>query len=634
MPVNDFKEIDIGDKHKFNVDNPDVLKRLAVDVYESRLSGYRELITNATSAIRESVDEGYIKENEGVINVEIDTRENKMIIEDNGRGISKERLNTVVTNIGASTSRDDIDTTGQYGMGFLSAFKLTGFDGGFKMITKSRDTDESYEGFWTNEGFNLYEENIDVSYGTRFEINLDFNIELREYYSGMNTSGIDFDKLKKITKYPRVNTSLDIDSPELNFNEDWCNIEDVIGTDEYIHIDNDFFELILTDRDGYGDVVCLDSYISTRGIDIPDMGNYSLLRLKQEESVIVEGKDKGDVINNPDNTDGRIWTPKPTGTRDVLRDTTDDFNEWLYNKVKYHIEKNILQSDDTEIAYLGCKYMIYNGVTPNSVVDNTELQEKILKENDNLEILEKYDIEEDEFVESENPTVNGDIYMCKSPTDRKIYSILKKDNTPVKYTGNKNARQIYQRYGGLFNWNKVTDHNMSDDVKIVRLSTGNRYDSGFKISLEHFINKDIDKKIVYNYSNKSLHINDDDILTTKDERLLELENCVHIEDFAQDYISGDIMRYDKVYKGTEKALNIINQEDNSICIKDMNDDKKQIIKCLDGVKIESLDSNDIFNRMVDDVNDDEVRSILESIKIRRLDMDEVIKLGNSLRNNI
>lgn len=38
--------------------------------------------------------------------------------------------------------------------------------------------------------------------------------------------------------------------------------------------------------------------------------------------------------------------------------------------------------------------------------------------------------------------------------------------------------------------------------------------------------------------------------------------------------------------------------------------------------------------MVDDVNDDEVRSILESVKVRCLDMDEVIKLGNALRNNM
>lgn len=636
MSVNSFQEINIGGEYKFNVDNPDVLKRLSVDVYEDRLSGYRELITNATSAVRESIDEGYIDDNEGIINVEIDTSENKLIIEDNGIGISKERLDNVVTNIGSSTSREDIDKTGQYGMGFLSAFKLTGFDGGFKMITKSRDTGESYEGFWTNEGFNLYNEDIDTSYGTRFEINLNFNIDInqRRYTGNIHTSGVDIDKLTKITKYPRVNTSLEINSSDINFNEDWCNVEDITGTDNYIRIENEFFELLITDEDGYSDVVCLDSYINTRNVDIPDMGGYSLLRLKQEESIIVKGENKGDIVNNPDNADSKLWTPKPTGTRDILRNMTEKFNNWLYNTVTAYIENNIVRSDDLDKAYLGCKYMIYNDESPDTIIDNNELHNKFVREYNKIKILDDFDIESEKFVESDNAEIIGDVYMCKSPTN-KVFDLLKKNDTVVKFTGNKSASDVYKIYGNLFGWEKLTDYNISDDLKMLKIYKCGGFSHGaFDISYDYLKDKEIDKQIVHCDEPCHLHKIDEDILTTSYENIFAIDNSVTIEEFANEYLSDKIINSSSVYQGSKKAYEFMDDMDDSVYVADLDQDSIRVIECSHSIDMKYLDNKNAFNHLINDVSDEDVKKILKSVNVRRLDIDEVIKLGNKLKNNI
>lgn len=637
MSVNKFQELKIGDKYSFNVDNPDILKRLSVDVYEDDLSGYRELITNGTTAVREAIEEEYITDDEGVVKVEINADENKMIIEDNGVGITKKRLEDVVTKIGKSTSRNSIDDTGQYGMGFLAAFKLTGFDGGFKMITKSRETGEAYRGIWTNEGFSMIEEDIDVSYGTRFEISLKRDIELKKRaHSGVfYVNGLIMDKLKKITKYPRVNTTLSINSVHYNYNEEWCSINDIIGSDEYIHIDKRFFELIMSTHktDEYGEkaVVCLDSYVNARNVNVPDIGGNSFLRLKQEESVVVNNPNKGEVKTEEEAYDYDILTPKPTGTRDLLRNTSYEFNDWLKEQVTEYVDENYIKSNDKEKMDLGCRYMIRNGVKPENRVTETCVQEIIVEEQNDLKILDEFDIQEYDFIESDNATIKGDVYMCKSPTDRKVYSILNEGNTVIKYTGTSKASKIYRKYCELFDWDKVTSHVMSDNIDMHTLYK-DRFES-FEISYDFLSDKNID--IVYcPVRPDRLSSTDYDIVTTADDDLIELDNCVKIEEFAKEKLPEGILEFDKVYIGSEEAFNVIDTTEESTYVTDISKEQEIIIECLEFIDIRKLKPESVYNILVQDVDHDEAKELLEYVIVKDMSMDEVIRLGKILKNNL
>lgn len=93
--------------------------------------------------------------------------ETRLIIEDNGIGISVEEYQ-VVQRIGYSTSHGDGERLGQFGMGWMSGFQLTSIHGWFQMSTKSYITDEAY----ATQEFVGNCEYLDLEpdeYGTRFE---------------------------------------------------------------------------------------------------------------------------------------------------------------------------------------------------------------------------------------------------------------------------------------------------------------------------------------------------------------------------------------------------------------------------------------------------------------------------------
>lgn len=117
--------------------------------------------------------------------------ETRLVIEDNGIGISTEEYQ-VVQRIGYSTSHDEGNRLGNFGMGWMSGFQLTSINGLFKMYTRSYKTDEAY-------GTIEYVANCEIldvapsEYGTRFEFPSfgeaakDINIptKVREFADGM-----------------------------------------------------------------------------------------------------------------------------------------------------------------------------------------------------------------------------------------------------------------------------------------------------------------------------------------------------------------------------------------------------------------------------------------------------------------
>lgn len=124
---------------------------------------------------------------------------NTLVIQDNGIGIEYERLDKVLTEIGRSSSYKQGDEAGQFGMGFISVFKLVGMDGGVTMKTRSRETDEVIAGVFTNAGFNRYEdlETAETPYGTRFEIPVKDDISASELDSWV----------KELCQFTRVNVA-------------------------------------------------------------------------------------------------------------------------------------------------------------------------------------------------------------------------------------------------------------------------------------------------------------------------------------------------------------------------------------------------------------------------------------------
>ena len=81
------------------------LESLTTGMYVDPLVIFREYIQNAADAIDEAVKSKLISISEGYINIELDKKNSKIIIEDNGSGITKERAFQILTDIGNSKKR-------------------------------------------------------------------------------------------------------------------------------------------------------------------------------------------------------------------------------------------------------------------------------------------------------------------------------------------------------------------------------------------------------------------------------------------------------------------------------------------------------------------------------------------------
>jgi HSP90 family molecular chaperone len=204
---------------EYDLEVQTVFKRLADDIYKSDEAGIREPVTNSITAIIDAVEEGFIEEERGVL--EITLQAGELIIKDNGIGISEEKLRKVLAVIGRSTSRDSDARPGKFGMGFLALYKLSELDGGFIMHSRSRRTDDYISGVWKNGGFTWckedggfpYKQMDDDEYGTKLVIPLKKSLDsddIREW-------------VKRNTEYARHNViyrEFNEDGDEV-FNEDY-----------------------------------------------------------------------------------------------------------------------------------------------------------------------------------------------------------------------------------------------------------------------------------------------------------------------------------------------------------------------------------------------------------------------------
>lgn len=356
--IGDLEDSLDGDIYEFKYENVSVFKRLADDIYKSDESGVREALQNSITGVKNAIGEQYIEENEGVVDVEIKVNDGmtRVTISDNGVGISENVLENVVCIIGRSTNRRDGTVPGKFGMGFLALYKLVGTDGGFTMHTRSRETDEEIKGIWKAGGFERDTEDVlpDIlnSYGTSLKIDTDADAD--QIYKWF----------KKHSRFSTVTVRVTRKDSDGNILEDeeFGSKDMTDKFDSYdIHINNKYFELIISDAVDVNNnlmynkntqMILHNSPMSYRNLGIP---RDSILRIKNEDGVIVEGEHEGKTpiskteyesledtapYIRDDEIGNDVRLPYPVGTRESLQ-TSDGFIKFINELVRDEIRSNI-----------------------------------------------------------------------------------------------------------------------------------------------------------------------------------------------------------------------------------------------------------------------------------------------------
>ena len=176
------------EKKQFKAESKKLLDLMIHSIYTNKEIFLRELLSNASDAIdklsyRALTDTSLnIKKEDFAIHVDIDKEKRKLIISDNGCGMTKEELENNLGTIAKSGSLDfkkmlekkdsqDVDIIGQFGVGFYSAFMVSDK---IKVESKSVDSDKSY--IWKSEGADGYE----IKPGKREEIGTTITLTIKE----------------------------------------------------------------------------------------------------------------------------------------------------------------------------------------------------------------------------------------------------------------------------------------------------------------------------------------------------------------------------------------------------------------------------------------------------------------------
>ena len=165
-------------KKQFKTESKRLMDLMINSIYTNKEIFLREIISNASDAIDKlhykSLTDKKIKINKEdlCINVSIDKDARRLIISDNGIGMTKEELESNLGTIAKSGSfdfknnnekKEDIDIIGQFGVGFYSAFMVAS---NVRVVSKAYGSNEAYE--WESEGIEGYSinETDKDTYGT------------------------------------------------------------------------------------------------------------------------------------------------------------------------------------------------------------------------------------------------------------------------------------------------------------------------------------------------------------------------------------------------------------------------------------------------------------------------------------
>lgn len=177
------------EKKQFKAESKKLLDLMINSIYTNKEIFLRELLSNASDAIdklyyRSLTDNSLsVNKDDLEIRIAIDKDDRKLIISDNGCGMTKEELENNLGTIAKSgsldfkntykkdTKDDAIDIIGQFGVGFYSAFMVSDK---IKVESKSPDSEDAY--IWKSEGADGYE----IKKGKREEIGTTITLTIKE----------------------------------------------------------------------------------------------------------------------------------------------------------------------------------------------------------------------------------------------------------------------------------------------------------------------------------------------------------------------------------------------------------------------------------------------------------------------
>ena len=173
-----------------------IIQRIAKDLYKNATSGMRELYNNSVRACRVAVKK-YGEENP-LIRITMNERTRKLIITDNGIGVSKERFKKVLLELGTSDNLD-AGEVGQFGMGFASYMTLSSV---VMIDTRTRNGDQYRMMAKDGMTFQPVGDAQLKGYGIQLEMTC---------YENVNFSTL-VEKIIKIAKYSGVATILELNN--------------------------------------------------------------------------------------------------------------------------------------------------------------------------------------------------------------------------------------------------------------------------------------------------------------------------------------------------------------------------------------------------------------------------------------
>lgn len=175
-----------------------IIKRIAKDLYKNAMSGLRELYNNSVRACR--VAEKKHGEAKPLIRITMNEATRKLIISDNGIGVSKERFKKVLLELGTSDNLE-AGEVGQFGMGFASYMTLSSV---VVMDTRARNGDQYKMIAKDGMSFQPVGDAELKGYGTKMTMTC---------YENVNFPAL-VDSIKKIAKYSGVTTVLELNKFE------------------------------------------------------------------------------------------------------------------------------------------------------------------------------------------------------------------------------------------------------------------------------------------------------------------------------------------------------------------------------------------------------------------------------------
>ena len=215
----------MSETKEFKAESKRLLEMMINSIYTHKEIFLRELISNASDAM----DKLYFKsmsENTGItrsdmaIRLEVNKDDRKLIITDNGIGMTKDELENNLGTIAKSGSlafknenekTDDVNIIGQFGVGFYSAFmvakKVT-------VISKAYGADTAY--MWESEGVDGYtiSEAQKDDHGTQIILDIKDNAEEENYDEFLAPYKIK-QLVKKYSDYIRYPIKMDVEHEKL-----------------------------------------------------------------------------------------------------------------------------------------------------------------------------------------------------------------------------------------------------------------------------------------------------------------------------------------------------------------------------------------------------------------------------------